>query len=91
MNELWVTLIAALIVGVASGAWKYIHTSTTEHINVHSSPTSTCPFCGGEGVSNTGTFDDGGLAQWIECEDCGAEGPWCDTLQEALDAWSERV
>ena len=28
---------------------------------------------------------------WVECYECGANGPGCDTASEAVDGWNNRV
>lgn len=51
-----------------------------------------CPFCGSKEVYR-GTFALGPNMPWnfnIKCMDCFAEGPICDTEQEAISAWNRR-
>ena len=44
-----------------------------------------CPFCGGEGRW-AALFDD-----WVECVNCGARGPLCETEYRACLAWNTRA
>lgn len=48
-----------------------------------------CPFPHAEGDSTeTCMGDDGdGGGYHVECGVCGAEGPWCDTPEEAAGRW----
>ena len=46
-----------------------------------------CPFCGGDNVAII-------PYRWfVRCENssCGAEGPYRDTVAEAIEAWNKRV
>ncbi len=48
-----------------------------------------CPFCGGEAVVEREYYV---LSEdelfGVVCEDCGG---WCETPQEAIEAWNKRV
>lgn len=44
-----------------------------------------CQFCGGKGRW-AALFDD-----WVECVDCGARGPLCETEYRARLAWNTRT
>jgi len=40
-----------------------------------------CPFCHSSEVSLVHYL-------WVECAGCGADGPVCDTISEAVEAWN---
>lgn len=44
-----------------------------------------CPFCGDVAV------DTGGLMPWVQCVNCDASGPTCDSAPEAISAWNDRA
>ncbi len=47
-----------------------------------------CPFCGWSGNAVSGT-DDIQVA-YVECADCGAEGPTEITKERAIESWNHR-
>jgi len=54
---------------------------------------TTCPFCGSEekeiGSGPELTIDaDAGTV--VRCKNCGAYGPWADTIKEARELWEKR-
>lgn len=50
-----------------------------------------CPFCGSKNIADHGKYN-----TWINCIDCGAEGPirgvelW-KTKEDAIEAWNRRA
>lgn len=46
-----------------------------------------CPFCGSEEV----IMEDGYGLFYVRCADCGASASYCETDEEAISAWNERV
>lgn len=54
-----------------------------------------CPFCAGEPIPEPLEYDPDGIvgvrAFYVQCSDCIAFGPWCDTPEEAKQAWNRRV
>jgi len=47
-----------------------------------------CPFCGAseESISKCDIDDQ----YYMECCSCAATGPWCETKEEAEEAWNTR-
>lgn len=35
-------------------------------------------------------FSNDGVQLWIHCDGCGAEGPRCNTAEEAAEAWNNQ-
>jgi Lar family restriction alleviation protein len=53
-----------------------------------------CPFCGSTEINKT----DNGHEEWLQCENCGAGGPWIEppdghyfTGNELADQWNTRA
>lgn len=46
-----------------------------------------CPFCGSEEAS----VDCGYGLFYVRCDDCGASASYCETVEQAISAWNERV
>ncbi len=44
-----------------------------------------CPFCGGEAEWATKG------KHWIMCSSCGVETQYCETAEEAIEAWNRRT
>lgn len=44
-----------------------------------------CPFCGGKARF---LFED---STWVYCEECGCEGGYYDTQEDAIEAWNIRA
>ena len=49
-----------------------------------------CPFCGSAFDPNVSHTPPEGK-ECIECHYCGAKGPACDTLDDAVIAWNTRA
>ncbi len=49
-----------------------------------------CPFCGSDGLNLKlcGHRPDG---FWIQCEECGTEGPYCNYIKDAKKYWNRRA
>lgn len=47
-----------------------------------------CPFCGCHDVYET---SNGTLSMYVECTDCGAQGPSSETPAKAIKAWNRRA
>lgn len=45
-----------------------------------------CPFCGSENIELSGC-----RKFWMECLQCGGEGPIHNSQQEAIDAWNGKA
>jgi len=58
-----------------------------------------CPFCGetrelvrieSTRVDEGDSYEDLQMEKWVECQNCGAMGPPCDTFKEAVKSWNGR-
>ena len=47
-----------------------------------------CRFCG---ARNTHHSSNGVANHFVECDECGASGPACETEDEAIAAWNQRT
>ena len=47
-----------------------------------------CPFCGSKHIDITNF---GEVMWFIQCDDCNATFPECDTKKEAIEAWNRRA
>jgi len=51
-----------------------------------------CPFCGNDAEGLHDSYmrkDFQGIS--IRCKNCGADGPWADTIEGAKEEWNKRV
>jgi len=46
-----------------------------------------CPFCGNKDQNRFYILDN----ERVECDQCGAVGPYRDKINEAIEAWNDRV
>ena len=46
-----------------------------------------CPFCGGNLPMTRKVLGEA----WVECHECGADGPMKDSEEEAEEAWNQRI
>lgn len=48
-----------------------------------------CPFCRCADHLVAYESDSGPAGMWVECRECGARGPQCDSFSDALQEWEE--
>jgi Lar family restriction alleviation protein len=47
-----------------------------------------CPFCNEKKLMDDIEID---CEKFVRCENCGAIGPWADTIEGAREEWNKRV
>lgn len=51
-----------------------------------------CPFCGGEArVVKDGRWTDQSVIYAVVCGECHAMSRWCESEEEAIEAWNTRA
>ena len=48
-------------------------------------PINGCPFCFSSNVSTNASST---TESWIGCDDCGADGPMCNSATRAIEKWN---
>lgn len=63
--------------------------TTNKRVVIAGKKIKPCPFCGkDEGVDSYDETMERNRV--IRCMNCGAVGPWCGQLSDAIEAWDER-